>query len=67
MVILVEGGGAKLGKSEVAKNCMIVLGGLGCSHSGDEFGFRGTGGDHRLEFRAICDGTTAQGEDDTGD
>ena len=67
LVVLVEGGGTELGKSEVAENCAKVLVGLGCGHGGDKFGFSGTGGDRRLKFGAICDGTTAQGEDDTSD
>ena len=67
LVVLVEGGGTELGKSEVAENRAKVLGGLGCCHGGDELGFCGTGGDRGLEFRAVCDGSTTQREDDTGD
>ena len=67
LVILIEGGGAELWESEVAENRTKVLCGLGCCNSGDKFGFSGTGGDRRLKFGAICDGTTAQGEDDPGD
>ena len=67
LVVLVEGGGAELRKSEVAENCTKVLCSLGCCNSGDKFGFSGTGGDCRLKFGVICDGTTTQGEDDTSD
>ena len=67
LVVLVEGGGTELGKSEVAENCAKVLGSLGCCHISNELGFRGTGGDCGLEFRVVCDGTTTQGEDDTSD